>query len=71
MSETQTPLLNRAQRRSLKRYIARKARAQMAIVKRRFPGLAAVEEPRCSQCGQRYLGSSGDRCQCKATKRLA
>lgn len=57
-------VFNRAQRRHLQRVIARKARRQAGIVKRRL-GLVDHGQ-QCPRCSMHFLGGSADRCQCKA-----
>lgn len=59
--------LNRAQRRSLAKYIARKAATQMAVVRHRHPEAVIQAMTRCPQCHLYFLGSGAERCQCKAT----
>lgn len=59
------PKLNRAQRRRLQRYIAHKAALQMRHARHRHPEIKATQGERCKYCNLRYMGGSGDRCQCK------
>lgn len=59
------PVLNRAQRRHIRRTIARKAHAQLHIVQRRHNIVNLG--PRCPHCDHYFLGPSVARCQCKAT----
>lgn len=60
---------NRAQRRHLQRYIARKARLQMRVVYKKHPELHKIAvvklRQHCDRCELAFLGSSGDRCQCQ------
>lgn len=64
------PTLNRAQRRHLSRYIARKTHAQMTVVKRRNPWARDAAKTRCPQCNLLFLGPAGDRCQCRVPSSL-
>jgi len=64
------PLLNRAQRRSLRRYIRHKAALQARHIrtKKIYYAPWARQEDRCCQCGLWALGPAPHRCQCKVAK---
>jgi hypothetical protein len=62
-------LLNRAQRRSLQRYIRLKAKAQMREVERRKPWIVDQAKQRCDRCSLYFLGKAEERCQCQVQQR--
>lgn len=61
------PLLNRAERRRLQRYILRKARRQVRKAERRQSrAIRELRGPRCPRCNLLFIGRAKWRCQCKA-----
>jgi hypothetical protein len=68
IEKPETPLLNRAERRRLQRYIIRKARRQVRKVEQRQTReIRELRGKRCPRCNLLFIGRAKWRCQCKAT----
>lgn len=67
----QPPLLNRAQRRTLGRYIRHKAAVQARHIrtKKIYYASWARQEDRCPRCGLWTLGPTPHHCQCQTQQR--